>query len=88
MRRPPRRRPAWRIPRRRRPKIVEPVAPPAAEDTGAAVDPEAAEAAEAAYVGASAEASDDRIPTPTPAVTDTTVESDGVEGRQGDDDGR
>ncbi|MDF2575069.1 MAG: hypothetical protein K0S05_1981 [Agromyces sp.] len=88
VRRPPRRRPAWRIPRRRRPKIVEPVASPAAEDTGAAVDPEAAEAAEAAYVGASAETSDDRIPTPTPAVTDATVESGGVEERQGDDDGR
>lgn len=86
VRRPPRRRPAWRLPRRRRPK-GKPVATPAAEDgEAAAVDPEAAEAAEAAYVGAAAETSDDRIPTPTPTVTDTAAESRPVDERQGDDD--
>lgn len=86
VRRPPRRRPAWRLPRRRRPK-GKPVATPAAEDGGAAaVDPEAAEAAEAAYVGAAAETSDERIPTPTPTVTDTAAESRPVDERQGDDD--
>lgn len=86
VRRPPRRRPAWRLPRRRRPK-GKPVATSAAEDgEAAAVDPEAAEAAEAAYVGAAAETSDDRIPTPTPTVTDTAAESRPVDERQGDDD--
>ncbi|MEV1129848.1 glycosyltransferase [Agromyces sp. NPDC049794] len=92
VRRAPRRRPAWRLPRRRRPKAVKadkPVTPAEATDAEApAVDPEAAEAAEAPYVGASAVASDDRVPTPIPAVTDRTVDTGPADAREGDDDGR